>query len=211
MNTAKRALGVLALVFTVAALGAATVRAQSDQDHSAHHPDAAQAQSTQAAPAPGNGMPGMGMQGGMSGMMGGDMQQMMGMMQMMRMMDRMGQMGRFPPDGAMSVMRSDHIEGRIAFLHTELGITDAQQPQWNAFADALRRQADAMQGMQARMMQGGTPTNWPDRLSRHEQMLSARLDAIKAIEAPARALYGVLSPDQKSRADDLMSGAMGGM
>ena len=34
-----------------------------------------------------------------------------------------------------------HIEGRIAFLKAELAITDAQLPQWNAFADTLRARA----------------------------------------------------------------------
>ena len=34
-----------------------------------------------------------------------------------------------------------HLEGRIAFLRTELGITDAQMPLFNAFAEALRAAA----------------------------------------------------------------------
>jgi hypothetical protein len=29
-----------------------------------------------------------------------------------------------------------HVEGRIAFLKTELKITEAQSPQWNQFAEA---------------------------------------------------------------------------
>ena len=33
---------------------------------------------------------------------------------------------------------SKHIEGRIAFLEAEIGITDSQTPLWNAFAEALR-------------------------------------------------------------------------
>ena len=35
-------------------------------------------------------------------------------------------------DGMMGM--ADHVEGRIAFLKVELKITDAQMPQWNAFA-----------------------------------------------------------------------------
>lgn len=208
MNTTKSAFGSFALAFAIAVLGAGPARAQSDQDHSVHNPDAAQAQSTQAMPAPGNGMSGMGIQGGKPGMMGGNMQQMMGMMQMM---EHIGQMGREEMGGPMGMMRFDHIEGRIAFLRAELGITDAQQPQWDAFADALRKQASTMRTMRTQMMQGGMPTNWLDRLTRHERMLSARLDAMKAIEGPARALYGVLSPEQQSKADNLMGRPMGGM
>src|SRR5690242_3257145 len=37
-----------------------------------------------------------------------------------------------------------HIEGRIAYLKTELKITDAQQPQFDAVANAMRDNAKAM-------------------------------------------------------------------
>jgi hypothetical protein len=36
---------------------------------------------------------------------------------------------------------SDHIEGRLAFVKTELKITQAQLPLWNAFAAASRTNA----------------------------------------------------------------------
>ena len=49
----------------------------------------------------------------------------------------------------------DHIEGRIAFLKAELKITDVQMPQWNAFADTLRANAQRMREMRTTMMQGG--------------------------------------------------------
>ena len=42
---------------------------------------------------------------------------------------------------------ADHVEGRIAFLKTELKITDAQQPLWNAVADAMRASAKDMAAM----------------------------------------------------------------
>ena len=46
------------------------------------------------------------------------------------------------PTSSMPMMgMGDHIEGRIAFLKAELKITDAQLPQWNTFADALRSDA----------------------------------------------------------------------
>ena len=40
-----------------------------------------------------------------------------------------------------------HVEGRIAFLKTELKITDAQQPLWNAVADAMRADAASIGDM----------------------------------------------------------------
>lgn len=54
----------------------------------------------------------------------------------MPMMRGMQQNGMMPMMGM-----ADHVEGRIAFLKAELKITDAQLPQWNTFADALRSNA----------------------------------------------------------------------
>ena len=56
----------------------------------------------------------------------------MPMMDMMRMM--MGQ-GGMPMMAAMS----GHVEGRLAFLKTELKITDAQLPLWNGKNRVIRR------------------------------------------------------------------------
>src|SRR6516164_4872740 len=40
-----------------------------------------------------------------------------------------------------------YVEGRLAFLKTELKITDAQLPLWNAVADAIRANAKSMGDM----------------------------------------------------------------
>lgn len=150
----------------------------------------------------------MGQQSGQSGMMGGMMGSgMMGqMMPMMRQM-MMGQQGMM---GGMG-LPFEHVEGRIAFLKAELKITDAQAPQWNAFADTLRSNAKAYQAMHAQMTSGGMPSAWPDRLAAQQKVLSTRLDAMKAIEAAAKPLYAVLSDEQKKTADQLFASPMGMM
>src|SRR5690242_7810319 len=143
MNASKLIIGFLALPFVFGSVGIGSAWAQSDQDHAAHHPDAAQIQT--APPS----APGMSTQqgGATPGMMGGNMPQMMRMMHERMVEQQMG--------GQMDMVRLDHIEGRIAFLKAELGITDAQQPQWNAFADAMRAQASKLRTMHEQMMQGG--------------------------------------------------------
>jgi hypothetical protein len=155
-----------------------------------------------AAPAPG--MPagmGAGQMSGM-GMMG---QGMMGQ----GMMGAPGMMGQDGVGGMRMV--GEHVEGRLAFLKAELKITDAQLPQWNAFAEAMRDSAKAMQDMQGGMMamtQGGT---LPDKLAAREKMLGTRLDALRKLKAAAGPLYGALSADQKKSADETMIGPMGMM
>ena len=142
----------------------------------------------------GQGMP-------MRSMMGGDIGQMMGRPEM------------GGPDRPMGMMPFEHVEGRIAFLKAELGITPAQEAQWNAFADAIRKSAAAHKAMHDRMqgMRSGAPSTWPEGLRRHREMLAARLDAVAALEAAAAPLYGVLGEEQKTRADRLLSGPMGMM
>jgi len=130
---------------------------------------------------------------------------------------------------------SQHIEGRLAFLKTELKITDAQAPQWTAYADALRANAKRMSelmtemmssGMmnygtmsygtmmwnQGTMMQGqrGPGMSLPDRLDWAEQHMAAHMEMLQAIKGPTEELYAVLSAEQKRVADQIM-GPMGMM
>jgi len=179
--------------------------AQSAADHEAHHPDqkgapaAAQPQSPAGQP----GMMEQGMMGG-RGMMGGNMP----MMQMMRMM---GQSGAEAGCAGISGMATiDRVEGRIAFLKTELKITDAQDAAWNAFADALRTNAKSLGEVRAAMMpQAGAQQDLVDRLGLQEKWLAARLEGTRAIKSALTNLVGTLSDDQKKTADELLAPHMG--
>jgi len=163
----------------------------------------------QAAPAPqaapGAMMPGgmpMGMmaQGMPGGMMpGGGGMPMMGMMGMM--------MG---PDG-MGAMMARHVEGRIAFLKTELKITDAQQKLWTAVADAMRANATSMGGMPHGMAMKGSAATLPDRLASRETAMAAHLEQLRKLKAAIEPLYAAFDSDQKKTADELMFGPMGMM
>jgi hypothetical protein len=170
--------------------------AQSPADHEAHHPQqsAAPAPSQPASPQTQQGMgPSQGMMGG-AGMMSG-MMQMMGSRQC-----GMGGMGTI-----------DRVEGRIAFLRTELKITDTQSAAWNAFADTLRNNAKSLGEVRASMMsQAGTaPQSLVDRLTLQEKWLAARLEGTRAMKSALTNLAGTLSDDQKKTADQLLAPHMG--
>jgi hypothetical protein len=156
-----------------------------------HHPAA-----SAATPTPGMAM---GMAGGQMPGAGG-----MPMMEMMR-----GMMGQDGMDGMR--MMAEHVEGRVAFLKAELKITDAQLPQWNGFAQAVRDNATAMQGMQGGMMAMNQAATLPDKLAAREKMMSARLEAVSKLRAAAEPLYAALSADQKKTADEIMVSPMGMM
>jgi hypothetical protein len=172
-----------ALFLALAATGALAADAERDQHHPGTTPPAATGAAGKSA------MP-MGSMPGNAGNM-----PMTGMMQMM-----MGQNGM-----------AGHVEGRIAFLKTELKINDAQQPLWNAVADAIRANAKAMSGMPNGMPMMGAAATLPEKLATHEKMMAAHLDSLRKLKVAVEPLYAAWSADQKKTADELMVGPMGMM
>ena len=192
----------LATLMTIA-LGATGALAQAPADsHEQHHPAAAATPElgpAQATPPAG--------QAEAAGQQMGNMPIMMNMMQMMRVM---GMMGGNPASMGMI----DHVEGRIAFLRTELKITDAQANAWNAFADALRTNAKKLGEVRGSMMShmGAGQQRAPplaEQLSLQEQWLVARLEGTRAIKSAFTNLDGVLSDEQKKTANELLGPHMG--
>jgi hypothetical protein len=173
---------------------------QSAEDHEKHHP-----QQQEMAPAPAQPPPPAGQSGTMGpGMMGGGMMNMMGNMPMMMSHTGCGM-------GGMAMI--DHVEGWIAFLRTELKITDAQNAAWNAFADALRTNAKSLGEIRASMMpqQGAAPQTLVDRLTLQEKWLAARLEGTRAIKSALSNLVASFSDEQKKAADELLAPHMGMM
>lgn len=204
----------LALAALVVATASSLSFAQS-ADHD-HHPGQNEPPAAQQ-PAPPNGQPGMGggsgMGGssGMHGMMGGGgmMKNMGGKMPMMDMMQTMGMMRL--PGGGMGMATIDRVEGRIAFLRTELKITDAQNAAWNAFADALRANARSLGEVRSSIMGGAAQQSLVERFALQEKWLAARLEGTRAIRAALVNLIDVLSDEQKKAADELLAPHMGMM
>ena len=176
-----RPLKVCASSALILALMAVPVLAQQ-QEHEQHHP--------------GETPPAAGMQA-MSGNQMGGAGGMMGMMRMMMGQDGMG-------------MMAGYVEGRLAFLKTELKITDAQLPLWNAVADAIRANAKSMSEIMSGGMMGGSQTAaLPEKLALHEKMMTAHLEGLRRLKTAVDPLYAALSPEQKKTADELVMGPMG--
>jgi len=149
------------------------------------------------------------MQGGggqMGSMMGGPMMMQPGATPMGMGCGGMAMMGMTQQGGGMAM--HDPVEGRIAFLRAELGVTQEQGAAFDKLAEAMRKSSSAMHEQHAQMMQAGMPASWPDRMARHEAMMSARLAALQQIGAAAQPLYATLSDEQKRTADMLMHGMM---
>ena len=156
------------LILLLGLLGSPALAQQ--QAHPEHHP------------APEAAMPSQPMPGGGS---------MVGMMRMMMGQDGMAGM---PMIAAMA----GHVEGRLAFLKTELKITDAQLPLWNNFAQAVRDNAKTMPDtMYGGMMGTSQSASLPDKLAMREKMMTAHLDALRKLKTAVDPLYAALGDEQK--------------
>jgi hypothetical protein len=133
------------------------------------------------------GMGGMdhGAKGGMSGMSAGMMKQMM-------------------------CGFTEHLDARLAYLKTELKITDQQLSQWNAFADAWRAVAQKASGKCAAIdgHQMDTKRGVLGQLSMMETHMVDHLDIVRAQKAALEPLFNVLSEDQKKAANDTLGHLM---
>jgi len=143
--------------------------------------------------------PGMGQMMGKDAMQDGMMGQ--GMMQG-GMMQGMG--GQMMGGGMMGGGPGRFVEGRIAFVEAELAPTEEQRPRFDAWADALRSQAQSMQAMHDEMMAGDRPSSYPERLEHMERAMSARLDSLAALREAVTPLYESLDDRQRQVFDQLM-------
>jgi len=180
--------------------------AQAPADHDAHHP----AESAAPTPAPAQTTPQATQPSRAPGMMGGMPIMMEMMSRNMPMMNMMRMMTGMPGAGMATI---DRVEGRIAFLRTELKITDAQTNAFNTFADVLRANARRLGELRPSMMMGqqAQVTTLADRLDLQERWLTARLEGTRALKSAFVILSGVLSDEQKQTANELLAPHMGMM
>src|ERR1039457_4714515 len=105
----------------------------------------------------------------------------------------------------------ERIEARLAYEKTALKITDAQQMQWDAYANFARKSAQEMEQHFKSMHSGEhghmkhERPNAIERLERTQTFLAnavTRLNDLLAVEKP---LYAALSPEQRKVADVVLN------
>lgn len=94
------------------------------------------------------------------------------------------------------------VEARISELHRKLRITQAQEPQFKAYADVMRENAQKMEALFAERAKA-TDKSAVARLRWYAQLTAAHAEAVSKLVAPFEALYQDLSPRQKKVADTL--------
>lgn len=95
------------------------------------------------------------------------------------------------------------VEQTINSLQSELKITSAQMPQWNAFAQVMRDNA-ASTDTSFSQRAGAVPSmNAEQNMQSYAALVHAYADNVGKLAAAFAALYDVLSDQQKQLADTL--------
>jgi LTXXQ motif family protein len=145
--------------------------------------------------------------GSMTGMMGGGcpMIGMMGQGMMAPGLSGQGMIaGRQARIGAM-------VDGRLAYLKSELNITDAQSEAWNGYANAVKGRVDVMQSMRQAMMDAMQKGSATVRMDARIKSMEAMVESMKATNPAMEKLYAVLTDEQKKVADQLIGMDCGAM
>ncbi len=120
------------------------------------------------------------------------------------------------PAATQTQAHRSHVEGRIAYLKTELKITDQQAAAFNKVADVMRandRERAAMreqmhQAREARQTNAPRPNAIERMEARQKFMAAASARDARTLEA-WKPLYAQLSDEQKQAADELLGGRHG--
>jgi hypothetical protein len=97
---------------------------------------------------------------------------------------------------------TERVERHIAELHRRLHITDAEKPQWDAFAQVMRENAAHMD--QAYRARAESPSmNAVEDLRTYTAIAQAHAEDMQRLLPAFQALYAALSPQQQHTADEV--------
>ena len=106
---------------------------------------------------------------------------------------------------------TERVEARLAYVKTALKITDAQQSQWDAYANLARKNAQDME-QRFKSRQSGEPRHpghqRPNAIERLERAQSFHAEAVTRINqllSVEKPLYAALSPEQQKVADVVLN------
>lgn len=106
----------------------------------------------------------------------------------------------------MGARAQQHLDG----FKTELKITSEQEPLWQAFAEKMKANMEAMKKSMPPAAADANLTA-PERMAQRTTQMKEKLAAMEASHESFKRLYDALSPEQKKVADAHMSQMGGGM
>jgi hypothetical protein len=108
-----------------------------------------------------------------------------------------------PPQTAAPASPQEAAAQRLQGLQAELHITDAQAPQWRAFAQAMQDNATSTDALFRQRANATQSMNALDNMKSYAQVVCTYADDTEKLSAAFEALYGVLSDQQKQTIDTL--------
>jgi periplasmic protein CpxP/Spy len=94
-------------------------------------------------------------------------------------------------------------DARLNALQAQLHITDAQMPQWNAFAQAMRQNANSTDALFRQRAQSVTNMSALDNMKSYAQIARAYADSTQSLAQAFEPLYLALNDQQKHTIDAL--------
>ena len=109
---------------------------------------------------------------------------------------------------------TQRVEARLAYIKTALKISAAQMPQWDAYANVMRKNAQDLEKFKAKRFaeRRSARHQRPNAIERLERAQSVhatmvvRINELLAVEKP---LYAALSPEQRKVADVVLNPRFG--
>jgi LTXXQ motif family protein len=115
----------------------------------------------------------------------------------------MGYGGGYGP-GAAGAGPAENVEARLAFLKNELKITADQEAAWDAYATQTKTQVATMVAFHA---QGPIAADTAaERIEQHAARMKLRADQSQAMSTAVKDLFAVLTPEQKTIANQYFGG-----
>jgi hypothetical protein len=100
-------------------------------------------------------------------------------------------------------LSGEHVEARIAYLHTKLNITPEQEALWNDVAQVMLDNAKTMDEL-IKTRSGNAATMTPvDDLKSYSEIADAHADGLQKFIPVFESLYSSMSDAQKLNADKL--------
>jgi len=119
-----------------------------------------------------------------------------------------GMMGGYGPGYGMGPQArfGGNVDDNLAALKTELGITAKQDAAWQAFSKNAKQQNENRQAWYAKMQQARSAGSAPELLAQRTEILKQREAEAEANATALKNLYAVLTPEQKTIADQRFGG-----
>ena len=102
-----------------------------------------------------------------------------------------------------------NLAGYLDRLKAGLGITAAQEPAWNDYADMVNGVAWQMRSVHQLMNHAMDTATWQERRDMMDRMAEARQRAFDIVQAAAKGLMTALDFTQRTKAEDRLPGLAG--